>query len=374
MGRKARGGADKLPVGRAEVREAEAREDAALAPQLKMLVGTCTHPQCIVRANAVEALKAKKSVKRSEGAAVYTDCQNPACPQGGEMHAECFEALERHLQRALVSDGGRKKLAMSDQEAQKAIWTTKYTVIRKECRCACGKGFLRARVGANRASGVMRVGDSVESVLSAADEKKAKLEAELARKSEAVKKAKEEEKVRRKEEAERNRREKLERQAGGAAGGAGDSRQERGSGGGSSDWTCTHCNNINYAFREVCYRCGMPDDGAGPYGRAPPPPAAAGCWVSPATGPPQQQPAHFTPAPPPAHGWGAPPQQPAHFTPPPPPAHGWGAPPQQPAADPWGNPVAPHWAVHPAVAFGGSHIFAPQVRNHDLLSISASYT
>ena len=101
------------------------------------------------------------------------------------MHAECFAALQmgalRELERTSSRNNSTKSLPASEQI--KALWSTKYSLARHLCRCACGQGFLRPVFGSNRAN-VLRVGDDAETADPAADEKKARLEAQLAKQRE----------------------------------------------------------------------------------------------------------------------------------------------------------------------------------------------
>ena len=115
------------------------------------------------------------------------------------MHDECFRKLQVNLLRRL--QGNIRD--MKESERIKALWTTKYEAARPHCRCACASGFLCPVLSQGRSS-VRRVGD-MDDGDGAAAARKARLEAELAKRAERDAKAKQEEREARAAEREASR-------------------------------------------------------------------------------------------------------------------------------------------------------------------------
>ena len=105
-----------------------ARED----PRVSMVAGSCAHPECHVRRAVADALRQKQDFSRlDDGAAVTVTCTNPNCTAGGRMHATCFAKLETQLLKTLGKFSNK-----SDVELSKMMWTSKYDLIQKFCRCS----------------------------------------------------------------------------------------------------------------------------------------------------------------------------------------------------------------------------------------------
>ena len=180
----------------------------------RMIVGSCTHHECSVRAAVVAALASGGEVcGRSIEPAVVTTCTSKDCTAGGVMHAECYARLEQVLLRHMETTNKRtfENLKMADKI--KCLWGLKYDMVRPFCRCACGQGYLRAEAIPNHAA-VRRVGDNFST--SDAEERRAKLEVTLQAKAQQLADAKardREEKAREREEGrQRNLQEKAWRE------------------------------------------------------------------------------------------------------------------------------------------------------------------
>lgn len=134
------------------------------------------------------------------------------------MHSECYDKLEQVLLRHMETLPGNRRtfenLRLADKI--KSIWNLKYDMVRPKCRCACGQGYLRAEVLPN-STAVRRVGDDTTTrEATAAEERRAKIEAAMKAKAQHLAEAKareREEKAREREEArQRNLLEKAERE------------------------------------------------------------------------------------------------------------------------------------------------------------------
>ena len=179
---------------------------------VKMLAGACTHPECLVKANAMAMIEGDgvvSSLRDSGEPPVITECTFKECEAGNQMHSECFARLEKIVTAALCAHASNRSTGFADwgvDERRKAMFTTKYDIVRPLCRCACGKGYLRPRL--NGRANIVRVGDDpalggTVSGLSAADlEKKKMHEAKLTLRAKQEEEAKKKERERQAKERE----------------------------------------------------------------------------------------------------------------------------------------------------------------------------
>ena len=190
-------------------------DTVAAERMLRMVAGSCAHPECVLREVVAQGSTVNDRALRPS---VLITCTNPSCSAGPSMHDECFTKLQASLVRSMLStlSSGFKDTYKSDEERHRLIWTNKYDLVRPLCRCACGQGYLRAHWDAPAAR-VVRVGDATPggSDAAAAEEKREKHEAALRAKAvkEAEARAREREaKAREREEGrQRNQQRKAEK-------------------------------------------------------------------------------------------------------------------------------------------------------------------
>ena len=156
-----------------------------------MACGACCLKECkILQAHAAALANGEAATKQSGAGFVRVSCTNPKCTSL-QMHAECFDKLEtrffKDVNKVLSSRGHDllhwpheiwldKGLERTDKKANNYHW---YQLVKPKCECVCGKGFFCASYAAD--GEVRRVG--AESAPSAAEQKRAKIEAaEAARK------------------------------------------------------------------------------------------------------------------------------------------------------------------------------------------------
>ncbi len=295
---------------------------AAADRMLRMVAGSCAHPECVLR----EVVAHGGSIDdRTQRPSVLISCTNQSCSAGPSMHDECFTKLQASLVRNLLANraSGFQDTHRSEEERYRLLWTSKWDLVRPMCRCACGQGYLRAHWDSSTAC-VLRVGDAVPGAAgdtSAADEKRAKHEAALRAKAakDAEAKAREREaKAREREEArERNQQRKAERERERREG----PRPVRGVEGEAGGWSIAG---------------GFADEAGYDMTMAPPPPPPA--WLMPA---PYAPSSHLPYAMPPAVG----------------PSAGWGGVP--PLSSPGGGWPAGGWAATPGFPPAGAPPSAP---------------
>jgi hypothetical protein len=202
-------------MGRQGVASATTADTVAAERMLRMVAGSCAHPECVLREVVAQGSTVNDRALRPS---VLITCTNPSCSAGPSMHDECFTKLQASLVRSMLStlSSGFKDTYKSDEERHRLIWTSKYDLVRPHCRCACGQGYLRTHWDASAAR-VVRVGDATPggSDAAAAEEKREKHEAALRAKAvkEAEIKAREREaKAREREEGrQRNQQRKAEK-------------------------------------------------------------------------------------------------------------------------------------------------------------------
>ena len=150
----------------------ERKSEGGGGASLKMVVGTCVWPACVVRAAAEQSARDGKEMRALKGTYVMTECTNRECTMGGKMHIECYEKLEHSLlgQKGLCG-GAKSNLSM--HEAKKALWTSKYDIAARSCKCACGKGKFKPRL---HARGTVCLEGEEDDLHEAAAEKRRQLE------------------------------------------------------------------------------------------------------------------------------------------------------------------------------------------------------
>ena len=107
-------------------------EDApsSAAAMAKMVAGVCAHPDCIVLANAMEAISNGMEVAGpSDEPAVCVTCTFTKCTAGGTMHAECFAKLESLVTKHVAGQANKMWKELKPSERAKALWTTKYDLV-----------------------------------------------------------------------------------------------------------------------------------------------------------------------------------------------------------------------------------------------------
>eukprot|EP00039_Didymoeca_costata_P026933 m.17021 g.17021 ORF g.17021 m.17021 type:complete len:445 (+) comp5870_c0_seq2:136-1470(+) len=92
----------------------------------------CLAASCVVR-SAVNVEKHR---------VVKMDCSNRGCTLGNLMHRECFVAFEEEVLKFMRKTGRAK--AWSEKQRRNNMWDDKgYNLIKRICKCRCGKGYLR---------------------------------------------------------------------------------------------------------------------------------------------------------------------------------------------------------------------------------------
>ena len=149
-------------------------DDARLDKQVQMVAGACCHPECSVKRALRVALAGGEACERTgEGEWCLFSCTSKECTIG-RMHTECFEKLEERMIDFITKF--EKRPSFGPEQMRKAMWSSKYDLIRPFCRCACGGGYFKAE---GDRSAVART-DADEKT---ADAKKREVEARLARKA-----------------------------------------------------------------------------------------------------------------------------------------------------------------------------------------------
>ena len=163
------------------------------APQhsaaVRMACGDCCLAACYVKERAGEAIAREFHISMSDEC-VLVECTSAQCDQGGQLHKECYDRLERDLIARVTSAASRTTELMSKGDWNKIIWSTgsqgKYKVLKKQCGCACGHGTFIPQLTAN---GQVRLrGGSAGSAggepVDTAEERRRLIEAKLARQRE----------------------------------------------------------------------------------------------------------------------------------------------------------------------------------------------
>lgn len=163
------------------------------APQhgaaVRMACGDCCLAACYVKERAGEAIAREFDISMSDEC-VLVECTSAQCDQGGQLHKECYDRLERDLIARVTSAASRTAELMSKGDWNNIIWSTgsqgKYKALKKQCGCACGHGTFIPQLTAN---GQVRLrGGSAGSAggepVDTAEERRRLIEAKLARQRE----------------------------------------------------------------------------------------------------------------------------------------------------------------------------------------------
>ena len=163
------------------------------APQhgaaVRMACGDCWLAACYVKERAGEAIAREFDISMSDEC-VLVECTSAQCDQGGQLHKECYDRLERDLIARVTSAASRTAELMSKGDWNNIIWSTgsqgKYKALKKQCGCACGHGTFIPQLTAN---GQVRLrGGSAGSAggepVDTAEERRRLIEAKLARQRE----------------------------------------------------------------------------------------------------------------------------------------------------------------------------------------------
>ena len=73
---------------------------------------------------------------------VLVGCNNSSCNEGDRMHYECFVQFEDAVLKFMRKTGRAR--SWSEEQRCSNLWTDKgYGLVKKVCKCRCGRGFLR---------------------------------------------------------------------------------------------------------------------------------------------------------------------------------------------------------------------------------------
>ena len=98
----------KRAMGKDKGARRERKSEGGGGASLKMVVGTCVWPACVVRAAAEQSARDGKEMRALKGTHVMVECTNRECTMGGKMHIECYEKLEHSLLGQKGLCGGAK--------------------------------------------------------------------------------------------------------------------------------------------------------------------------------------------------------------------------------------------------------------------------
>ena len=114
-----------------------ARED----PRVSMVAGSCAHPGGHVR---------RRGRGRAPAEAGFFAARRRRGGDGDvherELHGRRPHALDLLLARGAAPKDAAQIQHLNEQELSKAMWTTKYDLIREYCRCSCGDGWMKVEL------------------------------------------------------------------------------------------------------------------------------------------------------------------------------------------------------------------------------------
>ena len=73
---------------------------------------------------------------------ILVNCNNSSCDEGDRMHYDCFAQFEDAVLKFMRKTGRAR--SWSEEQRRSNLWTDKgYGLVKKVCKCRCGRGFLR---------------------------------------------------------------------------------------------------------------------------------------------------------------------------------------------------------------------------------------
>ena len=203
--------------------EADKTIDTADWRKAKLVCGVCCMPECkVLRGVALATAAGDEITHELVGGFVVTRCTNGKCTHS-QLHAECYDKIFDTLQNFLghtwrsgsakAKSNPKTRRAAGGNCAPHEVWSgTNYEHhLRTHCRCVCGNGFFCVVLDERGEVERRGLGGEVLTTSSAAaDERKLRLETELAQQQMREREQRERERETRRKEREENARRKAE--------------------------------------------------------------------------------------------------------------------------------------------------------------------